>query len=239
MPGSFSVHIPGHAELHLTSRSGNITVIAEERADVVAEEGASSRGPETDATGRVSIAAGKGGSASMVVRCPAGTDLAVGTISGNVSLQGQFGAVRVTTVSARVEVDRADELDVRSISGDIAVERCTVQCVLHTKSGKTLIGVARNARVSTISGRIHIDATSGTVHAQTVSGNVELGTQRDGDVSVQTMSGSVRVEVPANVRPHTKLRSLSSRPKLECEEGDDCRIKVQSLSGRIEVVPAQ
>ena len=44
----------------------------------------------------------------------------VGTLSGHVKVQGQLGAVRVTTVSGNVEVGRAEELDVRRISVDVA-----------------------------------------------------------------------------------------------------------------------
>jgi len=50
------------------------------------------------------------------------------------------------------------------------------------------------------------------------------------------MSKAVKVEVPADLRPATRLRSLTGRPRSECEEGDDCEISVQSLSGKIEVV---
>ena len=67
---------------------------------------------------------------------------------------------------------------------------------------------------------------------------MELGTQGKGDVAVQTLSGSVRVEVPPDVRPSARLRSLSGRPRCDCELGNDCEIAVQSLSGRIEVVCA-
>jgi DUF4097 and DUF4098 domain-containing protein YvlB len=236
MPATFTIDIPGHAELHLTTRSGRLTVIAEERADVFAEEGASSRGPETDATGRISLGSAKGGSADLVVRCPAGTDLAVGTISGNVELRGPLGQVRITTVSGSARVERAEELDVRTISGSIDVDRCTGRCSLRSKSGHALCGSARDASVSTISGQIRLDETTGNVRAQTVSGTVEVGTQRDGDVAVQTISGSVKIEVPDGVRPDARLRSLAGRPRLDCPEGSDCRIAVRSMSGKIEVV---
>jgi hypothetical protein len=51
------------------------------------------------------------------------------------------------------------------------------------------------------------------------------------------MSGSVRVAVPQGIRPSTRLRSLAGRPRCDCPEGEDCRITVKSLSGKIEVVP--
>ena len=238
MAATFTIEVPGHAELHLTARSGRVTVIAEERANVFAEEGAASRGAETDATGRISIGAAKGGSANLLVRCPAGTDLAVGTMSGNVELRGPLGQVRITTVSGSATVERAEELDVRTISGSIEVDRCTGRCLLRTKSGHALCGSARDARVSTISGQIRLGETSGSVRAQTVSGTVEVGTQRDGDVAVQTVSGSVKIEVPDGVRPDARLRSLTGQPRCDCPEGSDCRVAVQSMSGKIEVVCA-
>jgi DUF4097 and DUF4098 domain-containing protein YvlB len=238
MPSSFKIDTPGHADLHLSARSGHVTVIAEEREDVFAEEGASSRGPETDATGRISFGSAKGGSSNLLVRCPKGTDLTVGTISGNVELRGQLGQARITTVSGSIRVERAEELDARSIAGNIDVEYCSGRCLLRTKSGRAVCTSARDARVSTVSGQILLNEASGHVRARTVSGTVRVGTQRNGDVAVQTISGSVKINVPLGVRPDTELRTLTGRPHLDCETGSDCRIAVRSLSGQIDVSPA-
>jgi DUF4097 and DUF4098 domain-containing protein YvlB len=232
-----SVPVPGNAELHLMTRSGRITVIGEERPDVLAE-GASSRGVESDATGRVRIASAKGGSAALEARCPAGSDVVIGTMSGRVELRGTLGAVRVTTVSSDIDVERADALDVRTVSGSIEVGACPGQCSLRTKSGKATVGSAGDAFVSTISGTIRLGRAARKVRAQTVSGGVRVGTQSDGDVKVQTLSGAVTVEVPEGVRPEAHLASMTGRPRVECPEGDDCRIAVRSVSGRIEVVRA-
>jgi hypothetical protein len=35
-----------------------------------------------------------------------------------------------------------------------------------------------------------------------------------------------------------RLRALTGRPRCDCPEGNDCEIRVQSLSGTIEVVSA-
>ena len=235
--GPITLAVPGHAELHLTTRSGRVTVTAEDRDDVLIESGAPREDRiERDATGRISLSAVKP-SSSLEVRCPTGSDLVVGTISGKVRLSGQFGGVRVTTVSSNVEVDRADVLDVRSISGSIDVGHCSGRCRLQTKSGRAACGVTGDAEVSTISGRIQLDKTMGRVRAKSVSGRIEVGTRSDGDVSVRTMSGSVTVAVPQGVRPATMLRSMTGRPRSECEEGGDCQIAVRSLSGKIRVVP--
>jgi DUF4097 and DUF4098 domain-containing protein YvlB len=134
-------------------------------------------------------------------------------------------------------VQSAEELDVRSISGNIDVERSTARCRLQTKSGHAACRTAADAQVSTLSGRIRLDETTGKVRAQTVSGAVDVGTAAKGDVAVRTISGSVRVAVPHDVRPATHLRSIAGRPRVECPPGEDCEIRVQSMSGKIEVVP--
>jgi DUF4097 and DUF4098 domain-containing protein YvlB len=233
-----AIPVPGPAELRLSTTSGHIEVIGEDREDVVIESGApSDRDIESDATGRVSLTSARGGSANLVVRCPTGSDLVAGTVSGHVTLRGQLGNARVTTISGNIEVQRADALDVRSISGNIEVERCAGVCSLRTKSGRTTIGSAGDTEVSTISGRITLEDAKGGVKMRSVSGTVELSTEGKGDVAVQTMSGSVRVAVAHGVKPSPRLRSLSGKPRFECPEGSDCRINVNTLSGRIEVVP--
>ena len=234
-----SLSVPGHAELHLMSRSGRIAVVGEERSDVLIESGAPSPdGIETDATGRVRLTSAKRGSAPLEVRCPAGSDVVIGTISGRIELRGTLGAVRVTTVSSDIAVERAEALDVRTVSGSIEIGSCPGRCSLRTKSGKASVASAGEAYVSTISGSIRLGKTARKVRAQSVSGQVRVGTQSDGDVVVQTLSGAVTVEVPEGVRPEARLRSMTSRPRCDCPEGGDCRIAVQSFSGKIEVVCA-
>jgi len=233
-----SIPVPGHAELHLMTRSGRITVVGEERPDVLVESGAPAGSIESDATGRIRLGSAKSGSAALEVRCPAGSDVVIGTMSGRVELRGTLGDVRVTTVSSDIMVERAEALDVRTVAGSIEVGACSGQCSLRTKSGKASVASAGDAFVSTISGAIRLGKAARKVRAQTVSGQVRVGTQSEGDVKVQTLSGAVTVEVPDGVRPDAHLASMTGRPRCDCPEGDDCRIAVRSVSGKIEVVRA-
>ncbi|MDZ4278585.1 MAG: DUF4097 family beta strand repeat-containing protein [Dehalococcoidia bacterium] len=216
-----------------------MTVTAEERADILIESGAPAEDRiERDATGRIALTSARGGSARLDVRVPAGTDLVVGTLSGRAELRGPLGEVRVTTVSGSVEVERAETLDVRSVSGSIEVKDCSGRCRLATKSGRATCGSVGDALVSTLSGEVQVERVERSAKVQSASGRVELGAQGQGDIAVQTMSGAVRVAFPRGVRPRALLKSLTGRPRCECEEGDDCEVKVRSLSGKIEVVPS-
>jgi len=230
--------VRGRPRLRVTTRSGRVTITAEERPDILIESGAppvSEIG--SDATGQITLTSARWGSASIEIRCPIGTDVVVGTASGRVELNGNLGEVRVTTASGAIQVDRAELLDIRSVSGSIAVARCAGSCRLQTQSGQATVGSADDTDVSTVSGQVRLGWASGHVRVRTASGKVQVGTLGGGDVAVQTLSGSVRVEVPAGVRPAVRLTSISGKPRCDCEEGDDCQIAVSSMSGGIEVVP--
>ncbi len=230
--------VPGHAELRLSTTSGRVTLTAEERSDIEITSGAPAQDRiEVDATGLIALRSKRGGSATLEIRCPIGTDVAIGTMSGSAQLLGRLGEVRVTTVSGSVSVAYAETLDARSVSGNIEVDHCSGRLRLQTKSGRVTCHLAGDTTVSTVSGRVSLDSGSGTIRVQSASGKVQLCTQGNGDVAVRTLSGSVKVEVPKGVRPKARLRSMSRKPRCDCEEGTDCEIKVQSLSGKIEVVP--
>lgn len=228
----------GRPRLRLTTRSGRVTVTAEERQDITIEAGLPSDPDiDIDERGFIVLTSARGGSARLEVRCPTGTDVVVGTASGRVELHGGFGEVRVTTASGSIEVDRAETLDLRSVSGSIGVARCARRCRLQTMSGRATVGSAEDTDVSTVSGQVQLASGRGNTHVRTASGRVELGAHGRGNVDVETLSGSVRVEVPATIRPAVELRSTTGKRRCDCQEGQDCRIAVSSMTGKIEVVP--
>ena len=251
----------GIRQLNLSTSSGNITVVAEDRPDILIESGAPDHdkidrgkpwgpkgaifgdhphhkdGEPAAADGEIHFHSAKKGTANLVVRCPTGFDMVIGTASGDVHLLGEYGQVRVTTASGRVEVETADQLDLRSISGSLLVDTCKTGCRLQTVSGRTELRSGEHIEASTVSGKIQMEETRGHVKVRSVSGNVELATDGSGGLAIQTVSGNVRIGVPEGSKPNANLMSLASRPKSECPEGNDFELKVKSMSGKIEVVP--
>ncbi len=126
------------------------------------------------------VRSSRGGSRDIVVRCPVGTPVSVGSISGDVDLKGELGQATVTTTSGDVQVEAASALDVRSVSGDLEVVACGGLCRLHTKSGDIQAGSTGPAEATTISGQVQLGRTSGGVSVSSVSGGVEVGTGRHG-----------------------------------------------------------
>jgi len=231
------VPMTGEPVLRVTTRSGKVTVIAELRTDLLVESGAASLGEvTTDESGSVSVKAARGGTAALVLRCPEDTAVSVGAASGKVELRGRFSRASITTASADINVEHGGRLDLRSASGDIEVGECSEACRIQTMSGKARVGKAGKAAVSTVSGRVDVDEAAGDVQVNTASGRVALGCNGTGNVTVKTMSGAVTVRFPEGIRPQTHLRSFSGKARLDCPEGEDCRVAVSSFTGKIEVV---
>jgi len=202
-------------------------VTGEDRADIVVEKGdepsVGPAGVEVKGSGRVKV------------RCPAGTDVVVGTGSGDVELHGRLGDARVTTGSGDITVEEVRAIDARTGSGDVEVEECTERCRLKTESGTVRVGRAGDADLATDSGSVEADLVSGA-HVKTGSGSVELGLAQAGGVDVKAHSGSVTISVPPGLRPATSLRSSSGSVRCDCDEGDEGEIMVKVGSGSIAVV---
>jgi DUF4097 and DUF4098 domain-containing protein YvlB len=219
--------VPQH--LTITTASGGVVITGEDRADVVVEGKASieQAGPDEIAV--------HAKSANLDVRCPAGTHVRVGTASGRVELRGRLGDARVTTKSSSIKVEEVDALELRSESGSIDVGICVGYCRLQTASGSVRVDDAGDVDISARSGSIKVSrASGGKVHG--VSGSVDVGATGEDDLEVRLISGSVKVTVPDGVRPQVRLQSVSGNARCDCEEGDDCCIKVTSVSGSIQVV---
>jgi DUF4097 and DUF4098 domain-containing protein YvlB len=230
------IDLPVAVALRVQSRGGNVSVIAESRDDVEA----STDDVKTflDDGGRTLVVrSGGGGSKPLTVRCPIDTDLAVGTQSGSVSLQGRLGSVRVTTMSGSIELLDADEADLRTMSGNIAVGVCRGRCRLNAISGRVTVAEADMTSASTVSGSIKLERVLGDVRARSVSGSIEMNVSGDSPIAVKTVSGRVRIVLPRGVEPQTFFKT---RGHVTCDlpRGGDCRIDAVSLSGAIEVVPA-
>jgi DUF4097 and DUF4098 domain-containing protein YvlB len=216
--------------LSVANRSGRV------RIEARSGEGFSARGGDlvAEADGTMRVSGGHGGSSSVEVVCPAGTDVIVGTASGSVELVGPLGDVRVTTASGRITIEQARRVDLRTASGTIEIGECTGECRVVTKSSKVAVGNAGSLDCSAMSGRVVVGDVEDAI-VRTMSGRVKLGTRGSGRVEVRTLSGKVDVAVPQERRPATSLRSLSGRVRCDCDRGSDGEISVATTSGAINV----
>jgi DUF4097 and DUF4098 domain-containing protein YvlB len=233
--------LPANGRIRVLSASGSVTVTAEERPDVpgeprdrTVEVKAGSRRhrhgifehlhrhphPEESNRPRRPVLEVKSKSGSIEVRCPIGTDVSVGAMSGSVKLIGTFGSVKISTVSGNIEIDTAKgNVDARCVSGSISVKSC-----------------GGHADVSSKSGRVRIERVEGSAHASTISGGVEIGTAGRDEVELKMVSGGAKVTVLGGRLPRVRFSSLSGKMRCECEQGSDFDLRVKSISGSLEVL---
>lgn len=233
--GVHHFELPVAVTLCLQSRSGRVDVIAEPRDDVEVEGDRIES--LVDDEGRTLRIRNGPGSKPLLVRCPAGSDVTVGTQSGAVRMTGEFGAVCVTTMSGKIELDRAEEADLRSVSASITVGDCTGRCRINTANGAAAVGHAGALSAGTVSGSIKADKIDGPLKARSVSGSIEARASGEGAITVKTISGKVHIALPEGIEPHTRFKSFSGHLRCDCPEGDDLLLDAMTVSGTIEVVP--
>ena len=205
--------LPDGGKLKISAGSGSVTVVAEDRNDVEIDR---SNIHVEEKGGVLEVRSRSGG---VSARCPTGTHVSVGVISGSVRLEGTFASARISAISGSVDVGSVrGDVDVRSVSGSLSVEDCGGNCSLNTKSGRITVG--------------HVGQS---LSAATISGTIEVGTAGQGAVEVKSISGSVSLQVPEDRHPRAKFRTLSGHVRCDCPQGEDFDLKVTTLSGSIEI----
>jgi DUF4097 and DUF4098 domain-containing protein YvlB len=223
-----SVRIDPKTPVRVTSRSGAVSVTGENRDDVLVESGADHVDP-----GPAGLEI-FGRSGAVVVRCPVGTDVFVGSASGSVELRGQLGDARVTTASGSIVIEAAARVEARTGSGSIEVGDCAGDCHCHSGSGRLEVGRAGSVDLATGSGSVEAERV-GAAQVRAGSGSVNVGLTAPGSVVVEAHSGSVTVTVPHDMHPEVDLRARSGSVRCDCEAGLDGRIRVSTGSGAITV----
>jgi DUF4097 and DUF4098 domain-containing protein YvlB len=222
--------------LRISTRSGRIDVIAEDRPDVVVEKGGQRVEPEVDGTDRLTVTSR---SSAVVARVPVGTDVVVGSVSGRVSLSGRLGACGVTTVSGRVTVDSVDTFEGRTAAGRLKVEACTGRMRVDAGTGRVSIGSCGDLAVSAVSARVEVDSASGSVQVRTVSGRIAVtATAEVPQVRAESVSGRITVTLPAGVAPVQRYASKAGSIGSHVPDGGDTEagcVEARTISGSIRV----
>jgi hypothetical protein len=228
--------LPVAVTLCVQSRSGRVEVVAEPRDDVYVEgEGFDAR--EANGGAALEIRAGRGGSKPVAVRCPVASDVVIGTHSGSVRTTGELGAVSVTTMSGGIEVEAADEADLRTTSAGIRVGNIRGRSRLNTVSGRIEAERLGACSCGTMSGGVRLGQVAGPLKARTVSGRIEASSTGEGPISVKSVSGGIEIGLPEGTTISKRFKTVSGRLRCPFPDGDDVHIDAMTVSGSIELVP--
>jgi DUF4097 and DUF4098 domain-containing protein YvlB len=213
--------------------------------EVTVEIGVGSKG---FGVGPAWITFGRTPSVGIRIRCPEDSDLECTTASADVAATGRLGNVELKTASGDIAVEHVTALRVQSASGDVRAATVDGEARLQTVSGDVRLGTVTGlASVTLVSGDFSIDDAHTDLSAKSVSGDQRIGSIREGEIKVQSVSGDVRI----GVRPGTRLRidanstsgDVSSELDVkdtpsEGSSGSEARLAAKTVSGDIEITRA-
>jgi DUF4097 and DUF4098 domain-containing protein YvlB len=145
-------------------------------------------------------------SVDYVITVPAGTAVALKSISGSISVTNVKGEVRAETVSGDVNISATPNVAVaKTISGDVTARDIGTETslVLSTVSG-TVLGTGLRVRAleaSSVSGDVRlIGSEVERLEARSVSGNIEFDAPltKGGRYEFTSHSGNVRIVLSGN-----------------------------------------
>jgi hypothetical protein len=169
-------------------------------------------------------------SVAYTVSAPAGTRLTVGSVSGNISVDGIKGDLSVNSVSGTVRLANAGRVSsAKSVSGNVEIVETQVDGGLEIQSvsGDVVLRKvnARRIEAGTVSGRVVLqDVQAERIEGHSVSGNVDYSgaLAKSGRYELTSHSGDVRVAVGAGVGFELEASSFSGsvRSDLPLKNGD-------------------
>lgn len=144
--------------------------------------------------------------------------------------------LKVNGVSNDTLVDGFEgECAVNSVSGDLDLARLTGDLSASVVSGELeLEAVAGKMKLNAVSGDISGKHLSGTLDLNTVSGNVELEESSLTSLEANVTSGGVKVETALSEGPY-RFHSVSGDVRLKIPAETRCTAELHSVSGGLTV----
>ena len=129
--------------------------------------------------------------------------------------------LEISTVSANIDVHGVAprELSLESVSGDIVAN-----------------GAPRRAAVESVSGDVVLTFNSGDVEASSVSGDLTLNGRLNGEVSVETVSGNMRLDSRGERLRRLSASTVSGDAELKAALAPDGEISMESVSGDLTLI---
>ena len=192
---NYQIELPAQAKLDLRSVSGDISV-----------QGASGDLRIEATSGDIEIG-------NHIGEC------SIKNTSGDIRLRGIEGYVDLSSTSADILLDDVKgDVEFRSTSGDSEIYWVVGNLYITKTSGDLRIEeCSGDVDINTTSGDIYVRQEEGALFVSSSSGDVRICSQvRNGDrFEVETISGDITFEVPAEIEGEIKLETISGSIESE------------------------
>ncbi len=184
-------------------------------------------------------------SARIVVEVPMRADVAIRGASLDITLSGTLGGVRCRTSSGDVQIEHVDRLELSSASGGVRVRTVNGDADINTASGDVYADVVDGRlTVQTASGDLAVAVAKAGLEIGTASGDVRVDRCDGSDINVKTVSGGIRLGLPAGIRVDPDISTMSGKVTLPVAastlagppaERRSVRVRLRAVSGDIRI----
>jgi DUF4097 and DUF4098 domain-containing protein YvlB len=216
----------GHVEISNIAGSVVVTGWARAEVEVTGELGKGAERLEFSRAGKLTRVkvimpnrSSRAESTDLIVKVPAGSSVAVNTVSADVRVQGVKGAQRLQSVSGNVETESAaEDVECKTVSGNVKV----------TGSGERSL-----LTVTTVSGDAQVHRVAGEVNGNTVSGDFTIAMGDTARSRLRSTSGDLGIR--GRLVPDARLdfESISGDIRLDLEGQVGAEFDISSFNGDI------
>lgn len=145
-------------------------------------------------------------------------------------------ALELKTVSAQVQLRGVKgPLQVQSVSGDLNLDVGSTQVQASTVSGDLqLRAPAQQAKLSSVSGDIVLRDLRGTLNADTVSGQLQVEGGPFQELSLQSVSGDLELNLSLDAKARLQAETLSGDISLQLPRSSDASLELKTFSGELQ-----
>lgn len=184
----------------------------------------------------------------VVATVPPGTEIAAKLASADLTIETDIAAVHAALSSGDLRArDVAGDARIKVASGDMRLGAVRGRLEVSGASGDLRADYAGEAVVSLAAGDVDIGRVEGRAQVNTASGDVRIGSFDGAVCECKTLSGDVRLGIPAGRRLDVEARTLSGEVRSLFEDGAPehdgpktrASVRVNSMAGDVTLGPAQ
>ncbi|MFH2054474.1 MAG: DUF4097 family beta strand repeat-containing protein [bacterium] len=196
---------------------------------------------------------GSFGTVHYHIELPEAAKLDLHSVSGDVSVRGITGSLRIEATSGDLEVaDHTGDCSIKNTSGDISMRGIEGFVDLSSTSADILLddvkgevelrSTSGDSEVYWVVGNLNITKTSGDLRVEDCSGDIDIKTtsgdiyvsQEEGALFVSSSSGDVRIRSQVRNGERFEVETISGDITFEVPAEMEGEIKLETNSGTIE-----
>ncbi|WP_169729248.1 DUF4097 family beta strand repeat-containing protein [Solimonas soli] len=153
----------------------------------------------------------------LELRVPARAQLQLDAVSADISVAEMSGAIAAKSVSGDVRLDvGSGEINASTVSGDLTVRAPSF-----------------NTTLNSVSGDLRASGVRGTLKAETVSGELAVQGGSFRDVTLQSVSGDVNLDLSLDDAATLSAETLSGDIELHLPKAPNARLTMKTFSGAL------